>query len=478
MSTPQAIERISLDRMFTGTSSKILKLKRLIRRLARYDCTILLYGETGTGKSTLARLIHDLSGRRDGPFIYINCGALPPTLIESILFGHERGAFSGATHLKKGLFEQADKGTVFLDELDALPIELQVKILTFVETREIVRLGSSSAAKPIRVDTRIIAATNKNLETEIEEGRFREDLYFRLNEEEITMPSLRERKSDIIPIAENILSKVGPQKKFSKDAKAILRANIWTGNIRELKNVIEKAIRRTDKSVIGGSLLKSLIKNRPSLKQSPNDRRKRIIDLLDTSQGKLTSGEISKLTNIKQRTLTDDLTLLKQNGTIGCDGQGSSTCYYFTPSREVRFCSPAGSTNAANDRVTFSLSVPTSDNASHRPGDSDGNGSSSQIGQGARGKTNLAAEALECFDWLDPQQLDVLFVTLEALPMNEIMAHFRRSHATKFRERFISPLLKKRLIRLTIPQIPRSKNQRYVTTAKGKEVLRMSNYRI
>jgi DNA-binding NtrC family response regulator len=215
-----------------------------VERVAPSRAAVLLLGESGTGKEVIARSLHELSGRRDKPFIKINCGALPDQLLESELFGYEKGAFTNAIKQKRGRFELANGGTIFLDEIADMPTHLQVKLLTVLQDGEFQRLGSEETLK---VDVRVIAATNKSLDEEIEEGRFREDLYFRLNVIKFSLPPLRQRKDDIIPLAQHFIEKFS--KLNSKIVRGIapeciklLEGHTWRGNVRELENVVERAV--------------------------------------------------------------------------------------------------------------------------------------------------------------------------------------------------------------------------------------------
>jgi len=227
-----------------GKSPAIQLVKETIEKVASYDINVLIVGESGTGKDVVARTIHRLSHRADRPFVAINCASLPAELLESELFGYKKGAFTGATSDKKGLIEEANKGTLFLDEIGEMPMQLQAKLLRFIETKKIRPLGS---VKEVDVDVRIISATNKNLEEEIEKGNFREDLYYRLSTITIRMPSLKERREDIPLIVESILKEL--REKYNKDIQGIspefldyLMQYEYKGNIRELKNILEKAV--------------------------------------------------------------------------------------------------------------------------------------------------------------------------------------------------------------------------------------------
>ena len=227
-----------------GASDVMNNLLRDVERVAVTTATVLILGETGTGKELIARAIHNASKRRDKPLVKVNCAALPATLIESELFGHERGSFTGATAKRAGRFQLADEGTIFLDEVGELPLELQAKLLRVLQEGEFEPVGSS---KTIRIDVRVIAATNRDLEKQVADGRFREDLYYRLSVFPLAVPPLRKRKEDIVPLAESFLARslqtLGrPMQPLKPDAIARLNAYDWPGNVRELQNVIERAV--------------------------------------------------------------------------------------------------------------------------------------------------------------------------------------------------------------------------------------------
>jgi len=227
-----------------GHSNALSQVFQKVEQVAPMNATVLLYGETGTGKGVVARTIHSLSSRKDRPMITVNCAALPTNLIESELFGREKGAFTGADTRQIGRFELADNGTIFLDEIGEMPLELQSKLLKVIQDGEFERLGSP---RTIKVDVRIIAASNRNLEEEIRKGRFREDLYYRLNVFPITMPPLRQRKEDIPLLVNHFVAKfnkkIGKQiATVSKETLNSLQEYHWPGNVRELESVIERAI--------------------------------------------------------------------------------------------------------------------------------------------------------------------------------------------------------------------------------------------
>jgi DNA-binding NtrC family response regulator len=225
-----------------GTAPVVQAMYDMIERVARTSATVLLLGETGTGKEVVAQTIHSLSGRSSHPFVAINCGAVSPTLIESELFGHERGSFTGADRAHRGHFERANGGTLFLDEITEMPADLQVRLLRVLETRTIQRVGGQD---PVAIDVRLMAATNREPKDAVASGSLREDLFYRLSVFPIQVPALRDRIDDIDLLAEHFLAgfnaKEGTSKTFSRAALQRLRAHDWPGNVRELRNVVERA---------------------------------------------------------------------------------------------------------------------------------------------------------------------------------------------------------------------------------------------
>lgn len=227
-----------------GQNGAMSKVFTIIGKVAGNIHPVLVLGESGTGKELVSRAIHFTGPRRDRPFVPVDCGALVPTLMESELFGHEKGSFTGADQAKQGLLQIAEGGTIFFDEIGELPIELQAKLLRALQQKEIRRVGST---KSVRIDVRVIAATNKNLEEEVRTGKFRKDLYFRLNVVTIKLPPLRERVDDIKDLAETFLDRIAnatgqPPKTLSEKALRILKTYHWPGNVRELENFIERAV--------------------------------------------------------------------------------------------------------------------------------------------------------------------------------------------------------------------------------------------
>lgn len=227
-----------------GKSTGFKKALELAKRVSSSQANVLINGESGAGKEVIAKAVHELGDKKDGPFIAINCSAIPENLLESELFGHAKGAFTGANDKKVGLFEEANKGTLFLDEIGDLSLPLQAKLLRVLQERKIKRIGENQYRD---ITARIICATHKDLKKEVVDGKFREDLYFRLNVIPIYMPPLRERREDIIPLSEYFLKKFALMnnssvKGFSKDAVKRLESSYWKGNVRELENAIERAV--------------------------------------------------------------------------------------------------------------------------------------------------------------------------------------------------------------------------------------------
>jgi DNA-binding NtrC family response regulator len=277
-----------------GRSAALHKVLEQVATVAPTDATVLLHGETGTGKELIARAIHNLNARRDRTFVRINCAAIPSGLLESELFGHEKGAFTGALMQRKGRFELADQGSLFLDEIGDISLELQPKLLRAVQEQEFERLGS---AKTIHVDVRIIAATHRDLRAMIREGKFREDLFYRLNVFPIEIPPLRERREDIPPLADYFVSKLSRQmgkkiKSISPQAMEVLANASWPGNVRELQNIVERAI-----ILSRGEVLDSADFEMPGLMaaapppMSEAAERLQIEDALRASRGRVSGGD-------------------------------------------------------------------------------------------------------------------------------------------------------------------------------------------
>ena len=258
-------ERQRFD-VLVGKSPRMQEVYALIQQVAPSKSTVLITGESGTGKELAARAIHNHSSRKSRPFVTVNSGSLPPDLLESNLFGHVKGAFTGAVSPKKGLFEVADGGSIFLDEIGTVPLETQAKLLRVIQEKEFMRLGGVDT---IRVDVRIIAATNTDLKTLVDENQFREDLYYRLNVINIFLPPLRQRKEDIVLLARHFLKKYGeengrPDIEISSEVYQTLLEYDWPGNVRELENVIERGVVLADGPAIQRALIPEHVRSGPT----------------------------------------------------------------------------------------------------------------------------------------------------------------------------------------------------------------------
>jgi Nif-specific regulatory protein len=305
-----------------GTSNKMTEVFQMIERIANTDVTVLIRGESGTGKELVANAIHFNSSRAPNPFLKLNCAALPDALIESELFGHEKGAFTGATEQRMGRFEGADGGTLFLDEIGTLNLTAQAKLLRVLQEKEFERIGGN---RTLRVDVRIIAATSKDLERSIEEGTFREDLYYRLNVFPIFMPPLRERKADTLLLADYFVEKYN--QKHKKDVRRISTPAIdmlmqyhWPGNVRELENCIERAVLLCSDRVIHSYHLPPTLQTGersgtvPSLsfeETMENFEKELIIDALKNSRGNM--AEAARLLKITERVISYSVKKLQIN---------------------------------------------------------------------------------------------------------------------------------------------------------------------
>ena len=301
-----------------GQSAELKQMLLLVSRVAPTNSTVLILGETGTGKELVARAIHNNSSRKGKPLVKVNCATLPANLIESELFGHERGSFTGATDRRTGKFELAHHSTLFLDEIGELPLELQVKLLRVLQEKEIERIGGRST---IHVDVRIIAATNRDLEKEVNEGKFRADLYYRLNIFPISLPSLRERRDDIPLLATHFIKKIS--KKIGTKITAVSKYVIeqimnydWPGNIRELEHVIERNILLSDDDVLRQiqlphTRLKDIFEgstNRPGVKTIEENERDHIVNVLRQCKGRVAGfGGAAKSLGIPPSTLASKL---------------------------------------------------------------------------------------------------------------------------------------------------------------------------
>jgi len=244
ITTPGDVSKAAAHEDIVGSSVPLRNVLSQVARVAPVDSTVLILGETGTGKELIAKAIHRRSCRSAGPFISVSCAAIPPSLIASELFGHEKGAFTGAMQRRQGRFELAERGTIFLDEVGELPAEMQIALLRVLQEREYERLGSS---RPIRANARVITATNRDLEVAIEDNTFRADLFYRLNVFPIEMPPLRERMEDIPLLVEHFASRFARQagksiNRISHQTLSLLQSYDWPGNVRELQNVVERAV--------------------------------------------------------------------------------------------------------------------------------------------------------------------------------------------------------------------------------------------
>jgi transcriptional regulator with PAS, ATPase and Fis domain len=290
-----------------GSSAPMRRVHEFIARVAPADATLLIYGESGTGKELVARAIHRESGRGGGPLVIVNCAAIPEHLLESDLFGHVRGAFTGAAVDKKGKFEMADGGTLFLDEVGELPSALQAKILRALQEREIERVGGT---RSIRVDIRVIAATNADLRAAIASGAFRRDLYYRLDVVSLRMPALRERREDIAPLTAHFLAECSEHlgrrpPAISPEARACMLSYDWPGNVRELQNAVERAVVMGSSGVIQPADLPQALRDAPEApcRAKPGYagavrqfKKQLILDALQQAQGSFT--EAAKILNV------------------------------------------------------------------------------------------------------------------------------------------------------------------------------------
>jgi Nif-specific regulatory protein len=291
-----------------GNSNKMREVYQMISQVSKSNATVLVRGESGTGKELVANSIHYNSSRSKGPFVKVNCAALPATLIESELFGHEKGAFTGAIKQKLGKFELANKGTIFLDEIGSIGLDLQANLLRVLQEKEFERVGGH---KTIKTDVRIITATNKNLEEAVEQESFRDDLYYRLNVFPIYMPPLRERKTDILLLADFFLEKYAKEnhkdiRRFSTPAIDMLMEYHWPGNVRELENCIERAVLLCEERVVHGHHLPPTLQTGTESNSLPafslddavaNLEREMIIDALKNTRGNISlASELLKTT--------------------------------------------------------------------------------------------------------------------------------------------------------------------------------------
>ena len=315
-------ENISLRRKIEGRfifegiiakSSKMLKIFELIKTVAPSSATVLIYGKTGTGKEVVARALHQQSPRRNNPFIATSCAALPESLLESEIFGHEKGSFTGAVERKKGKFEAADKGTLFLDEIGEINANTQIHLLRALEEKKITRVGGN---EEISVDVRVIAATNKNLKTLVQQGDFREDLYYRLNVVILDLPPLKERREDILPLAEFFLKKSSEEnnkniKILSPEVIEFMLSYSWPGNVRELENMIERGVILSKAKTISlNEIPQDIIFLAPTEEKTIDAvTNNHILSVLEETEGNIT--EAAKILGIQRMTLYNKLKKMK-----------------------------------------------------------------------------------------------------------------------------------------------------------------------
>jgi two-component system, NtrC family, response regulator len=302
-----------------GNTPAMRELFGVVARVAKTDATVLIQGESGTGKELLARAIHNRSARRGRPFVAINCGAIPETLLESELFGHEKGSFTGAHVQRKGKLELADGGSLFLDEIGEMSLTLQVKLLRFLQERQIERVGGREI---LHVDARIVAATNKDLKSELQAGRFREDLYYRLSVVNLKLPPLRDRGEDIVLIANAVLRRSGEQHRrklrFSVEALEAIARYGWPGNIREMENAVERAIimakgRQIEPADLGIEVGPAAPELAPLRESRDRAEREALVDALVKTRGNIS--QAAKLLGVSRPTFHGRLTKHAINAT-------------------------------------------------------------------------------------------------------------------------------------------------------------------
>ncbi len=317
------------QRMLIGQSLPIQQLRVTLKKIARSQAPVFITGESGTGKEVVANLVHRLSNRNEGPFIAINCGAIPADLLESELFGHKKGSFTGATQDKQGLIQSAHGGSLFLDEIAELPLNMQVKLLRAVQEKAIRPIGSETE---IDVDFRVISASHQDLESLVQQGKFRQDLFFRIHVMDLVLPPLRERGQDILILAQHFIQKVSreweiPAKALTPRAKEFLLAQYYPGNVRELRNIIERAITLSDEDYIDVQHLQSAPLRRSVQIQPPSS-----VDQLLTTSSELTlsskklpdEGLELYLENIEKEILLNALNITHWNRTLAAKKLGMS----------------------------------------------------------------------------------------------------------------------------------------------------------
>lgn len=296
-------------------SPRMEKLLSEARQISQSDASVLIHGESGTGKELLARALHASSARANGALVAVNCGAIPENLVESELFGHTKGAFTGAVRDSVGLFTTAHRGTIFLDEIADLPLAMQVKLLRVLQEREVRPVG---AAKPHKVDVRVISASNRKLEDEVAAGRFREDLFYRLNVVGLTLPPLSERREDIALLANHFMRSLSqryakPLTAFAPGGLELLATASWPGNVRQLQNVVEKCVVLCTGPLIPASLVQSALSTRGAEMLSLDDARKEFERDYLTQLLKITHGNVAQAAKLARRNRTDFYALLARH---------------------------------------------------------------------------------------------------------------------------------------------------------------------
>ena len=307
-----------LEHRILGESAAIRELRATIARVAPHDCSVLVQGESGTGKELVARELHRLSTRSRKPFITVNCAAIPESLIEAELFGHERGAFTGAVATRRGLIEQADCGTLFLDEIGDMPPSMQARLLRVLQEREVVRLGSSVAAAPIDVDVRVIAATHRDLEAEVSAGRFRHDLLYRLADYRVHVAPLRDRPGDPARIAAYFAAKLTPARRLSREARAVLDGHAWPGNVRELRSLIQATAIDAGGQRIGSHHVLAHLADPDAASRAPALNLADRIDAHLHQVGSRTAREIAEKLGVPKSTLNRTLNRMVSASRIVC----------------------------------------------------------------------------------------------------------------------------------------------------------------
>jgi two-component system response regulator GlrR len=288
---------------------------RQARMVAKSDASIFIQGASGTGKELLARAIHRASRRSGGAFVAVNCAAIPENLLESELFGHRKGSFTGANYDHKGLFQAADEGTVFLDEIGDMPLALQAKLLRVLQEREVRPVG---ATQTVAVDVRIVSATHRDLDEQMKTGQFREDLYYRLNVVSLSLPTLAERREDIVPLARHFLALVTERygkevKALAPDALELLLAAPWPGNVRQLLNVIEQVVALSSGGIVPASLVQQALRQEPASLEPLEEARKAFERDYLVRILRMTAGNVTQAAKLAQRNRTEFYKLLERH---------------------------------------------------------------------------------------------------------------------------------------------------------------------